>query len=154
MVHHFYEGFLESSAEYQSAQEFWRRFFRSAVQAKGRVDDWSPWGLRVYLDGSEVPRDLLPIFQVRSSGLDRAVQILQTPPESENIEIAAWSQPLRFFNETSQLWERTDELVISLALSTEAARLVRILLMEWMDQTISRERMEDIIREVLPPVAH
>ena len=149
VVHHLFKGFLESDAEYRRAQEFWRVLVDGIADQEGQQGEWQPWGTRTFVDGSHVPRDLLPIFQARSGRLQRSVQILQSVPVSDAPELAAWVEHLEFYREPEHVWECTDELVVNLALSDEVIDSVRRLLVQWMDPGISRERMEDLIKEQL-----
>jgi len=107
--------------------------------------DWRRWQRREFLDGTPMPRDGNPILDARSRPLRKAIRIIQLAPESDSVEIAAWIDGLDFSPADGGFM---DELVISLSLSRESARVARGLLEKWMDPGISRERMEDVIRDI------
>ena len=86
----------------------------------------------------------------RSDGLGRSIRILRTEATKETLEIAAWPEVLEFFKEPEQFCQRTEELVVNLALSSEAAALARTLIARWMDVSVARERREDMILSDVP----
>lgn len=148
-MHHLFKGLFDSDEEYERAQNFWSRLVLDVASQAGQSGEWAPWGVRRFVDGTPVPRDLLPVFQARSDRLGRSVQIIQGPPTSDEIEISALVQHLRFYREPEHVWEHTDELVLNLALSRESADVARRLFTKWMDPGTSPEYMEDVIEREL-----
>lgn len=146
MVKHLHPRFLESELEYQAAEAFWRDLFEQVTTENGQHGQWRSWHFQEFADGSPIPRDGNPIFEARSERLRRAVRIIQAPPKSDLVEIAAWVDTFDFTEAGGPGF--TEELVINLSLSGESARLARQLVELWMDRSISRERVEDLARQV------
>ena len=93
-----------------------------------------------------MPLDGNPIFHARSRELARAIRIIQGRPERESVELAAWVDTFDFADAGGPGF--TEELVLNLAASEEAVSIVRDLIKRWMDLSVSRERMEDIVRQL------
>jgi len=143
MVRHLLADFLESEEAYRRSQQFWRSLVDEVAIEYGQQGHWLPWQRRTFLNGRPVPRDGSPIFDARCESLGRAVRIIQSPPESDALEIAAWIDTFDFSDSNGPGF--TEELVVNLALSEESAGIVRALMRQWMDRSVSRERMEDLI---------
>jgi hypothetical protein len=146
MIHHLYSDFLESEESYRQSEHFWRSLVDEVAAQKGQYAEWRPWQAKTFLNGTPVPRDGNPIFNARSNQLARAVRIIQNPPESDTLEVAAWIDTFDFSEARGPGF--TEELIVNLALSEESAAIVRVLLEKWMDRSVSRERMEDIIADL------
>jgi hypothetical protein len=151
MVRHLLRNFLTSEIEYDCAFELWRSLIEDAAARAGQRGEWQPWRPIAFVDGTPIPRDGEPISDARSERLHRAISVMQHPPESERIDVAAWIAVRDWRKDETE--PRTDDLTISLALSDEALDLAKQLIAHWMDPGISREHMEDVIRELLPAVA-
>ena len=143
MVTHILTRFLESRESYDEARAFWGNLLDEVARQVGAPREWEAWESERFLDGSPLPRDGNPIFSARCAELGRAVRIIQSPPESNSMEIAAWVDSFDFSADGGPPF--TEELVINLAASQEAIDMVRGVLESWMDRSISRERMADIV---------
>jgi hypothetical protein len=146
MVTHILTRFLESSERYEEARAFWGNVLDGVARKIGAPSVWEAWESERFLDGNPLPRDGNPIFSSRCAELGRAVRIIQSPPESDSMEIAAWVDSFDFSADGGPPF--TEELVINLAASKEVVDTVRDLLELWMDRSISRERMADIASEL------
>lgn len=143
MVHHLFPDFLLSAESYRRVERYWRNLVDEIATRHGQQGDWRPWQKRSFLNGSEMPRDGNPVFDARSEKLARAVRIIQSPPESDGVEIAGWIDTFDFSAADGPGF--TEELVVNLALSEESAAIAASLLDQWMERDVSRERMEDIV---------
>ena len=92
-----------------------------------------------------MPRDGNPLVEVSSSNIRRRIQVIQWPPESDEMELGAWvSQREHWEADKKVVW---DELTLNLSLSQESAAAAEELVRSWMDPSTTREEMEAIIRE-------
>jgi hypothetical protein len=146
MVKHLHPRFLESDSEYQAAESFWRDLFDRVAAENRQQGRWHSWHQRKFADGTPIPRDGNPIFEARSETLQRAVRIIQSPPRTDLVEIAAWVDTFDFADAGGPGF--TEELVINLSLSEESSRLARRLIEQWMDRSLSRERVEDLVKQL------
>jgi hypothetical protein len=146
MVRHLFPRFLASEDEYRAAAWFWRDLFTKVATDQGQSGEWFPWQLRTFANGTQIPSDGNPIFEARSEKLGRAVRIIQSPPEATSVEIAAWVDTFDFSEAGGPGF--TEELVINLSLSEESAHLSARLIEQWMDRSVSRERMEDLVKDL------
>lgn len=147
MVRHILQNFLSSEAEYDRAVELWRAVIEEAAEEAGQGGEWQPWRPNTFVDGTPIPRDGEPIIDANCRRLHRAITIMQHPPESDGVDISAWITVRDWAEREDDL--RTEDLTISLALSEESLGAAKQLIACWMDAGTSRERMEDVIRELL-----
>ena len=96
LVNHILTRFLESLSDYEAARVFWARLLETVIQKTGAPNDWTPWELEYFLEGSPVPGDGNPILSARCETLGRAVRIIQNPPETDSLEIVAWVDSFDF----------------------------------------------------------
>lgn len=149
MVHHLFRNFLASTESYRQVEQYWEVLFRDLVSQYGQAGDWKPWLSKTFLNGTPTPRDGNPIFDARSEKLRRAVRIIQSPPEKNELEIAAWIDT--FDSGDSGGPGYTEELVLNLALSEEAADVVKQVLARWMDTGVSTAQMTELIGRLDEP---
>ena len=132
------ECFLTNPQQYRHAEQFWLGLWNEIVQEAGVSNLWqTPWLGTPLRDGN-------PIFSAVSPSLRRGVSIIQHASTASEMELAAW---LDKFGELG-VDEVIDELVISCALSEEAAEQAQRLLAEWVrhgqiqtsDAAASRQR--------------
>lgn len=146
-----YPEFLERDEEYQASERYWRTLFDALAAERGQGGEWHPWRPRAYADGTPFERDGNPMFDARSARLGRAVQVIQWPPESDDVEISAWISALPLEDEDGETV--TEELTLNLSLSEESAALARRLLERWMDEAVTADQMRDFIATVIPAPA-
>jgi hypothetical protein len=146
VVQHFFSRFRENENEYRAAERFWSDLFEEVANRHGQSSDWVPWQPTVLVDGTPLPRDGNPIFEARSEELGRAVRVIQQAPQAPSLEIAAWVDTFDFSDADGPGF--TEELVINLSLSDASARVSRYLIDQWMDRSVSRERMEDLVESL------
>lgn len=148
MVSHLFPKFLDSVEEYRSAESFWQSLIADVAAQHGQRGNWQPWQSRKFANGTPMPLDGNPICDARSEHLGRAIRIIQSPPDSDEVEIAALVDTFDFSESGGPGF--TEELIVNLALSEEAAKIARDLFGKWMDPSVSRERMEDLITTMQP----
>lgn len=121
MVRHIDRGFLTDSAQYRHAEQFWHDLWKQIVE-KGNVESlWqTPWLGAPLADGN-------PIFSAVAPTLKRGVHVIQHEPASNEIELVWWLD--KFGEEGFE--PVIDQLVISCALSREAAAEAHELLWRW-----------------------
>ena len=148
VVHHLLSDFLESDARYEEAQAFWYALVRRASQSQPDQRDWRRTTPATFADGVTLwPKEGNPLIEVTSSQLRRSIQIIQSPPESDELELAAWVTPREYWDgKEERAW---DELTLNLSLSQESATLAEELIRTWMNPDTTREGMEAVIRSRL-----
>lgn len=144
-----FQNFLESSEEYEAAEQFWNSMFEETIQSAGQAGTWRSWRPRHYVNGTPFERDGNPIFDACSTQLGRAVQVVQWPPERDAVEIAAWLSELSAPDE-NDTDDTVIELTINLTLSEESAGIARTLLSSWVDPTTTRTEMNRRIAQLAP----
>jgi hypothetical protein len=145
MVQHLYPALLENEDQYRSAEAYWHKLVGTIASRVGQKGEWLPWMPRTFVDGTPLPRDGNPIFEARSSRLARALQVIQSPPESDDVEIAAWLRSFDYSDSGGPGY--TEEMTINLSLSRESSAIAAKLIELWMDPSVSGERMKEIIQE-------
>ena len=145
MVHHLLSDFLDSEERYQEAQEFWYALVKKVSQSVPGQHDWRRTTPATWADGATlVPKDGNPLIEVTSRQLRRSIRIIQSPPESDELELAAWIIPQEYWDgKETRAW---DELTLNLSLSKESAAASEELIRSWMDPGTTRDQMEAIVR--------
>jgi hypothetical protein len=139
-----FPDFLESADSYDAAVAFWDRLVSDVERSLGQQDEWGRWIPLHYADGvTPMQKDGNPIFDGYSQALGRAFRIIQQPPESDGLEIAAWIKTYDLEGETTLL--PASELVLNLSLSDESAEVARALLRSWMKPEITPSAMKTVI---------
>jgi hypothetical protein len=138
-----YPDFLEDEEQYAASEGLWRNVFNEILDAIDSSAMWEAWRPRAYANGTAFPRDGNPIFDARSLELRRAVQIIQWPCKTGEVEISAWLRELPNPEEEESL--PMLELTLNLSLSEQTLALARALLQKWVDH---RTTVEAITREI------
>jgi hypothetical protein len=127
MVSHLVRNLLTSPGGYGAAQMFWSDLWNDVMDGPGVVrGEWEqPWVANRLANGSEL-RDGNPIFSAFSSGLRRALRVIQHEPEEQGLELVWWLD-----SSTRDDGSNVEELVISCAMSEEAELLARSLIKSW-----------------------
>jgi hypothetical protein len=124
MVQHIDRDFLTDPAQYRHAEQYWKELWRRLVNRAGVAEKWqSPWLGAPLRDGN-------PMFSAVSVEQHRGVHVIQHAPTVDDTELVWWID--RFGEEGID--EVVDQLVISCALSVEAAEQVRELMWSWVTQ--------------------
>ena len=124
MVQHIDEDFLEDEQQYRHAEGFWRELWERLVREAGVTEHWqSPWLGAPLRDGD-------PIFSAVATALGRGVHIIQHEPTRDEMELVWWVD--RFGEEGVDAM--IDQLVISCALSVEAAARAYQLISSWVSR--------------------
>lgn len=145
MANHLLTGFLESEGQYGQAQEFWRKMVDDEARHVGQAGEWVSWRPQTFADGvTAQPRDGNPIYDARSERLSRALQVIQSPPESDDVELALWFGTFDYSESGGP--GPTIELTLNLSLSEESAAIARQLVGMWMDPRVTREDVEQRLR--------
>jgi hypothetical protein len=124
MVQHIDKDFLKNPQRYSHAQDYWSKLWERLVLDAGAAGQWrQPWL-------GAPPRNGDPIFSAVSPAQGRGVRVIQHEPTSHQLEIVWWTEQ---FGEEG-IDEVVSQLVISCALSAEAAKLAYDLLLSWVTQ--------------------
>ena len=122
MVQHKYQGFLTDPEQYRLSESYWQDLFREAITSVGgQAGRWEmPWLGMPLRDGN-------PIFSAvcRERGL--GVRVLQYEPTTDEPEIDWWTDTFGDAAEGNGI----QELVISCALSDEAASVAGAFIHTW-----------------------
>jgi hypothetical protein len=144
-----FPDFLENAASYEAAVAFWDRLVSDIERSLGQADEWGRWIPVRYADGvTPIDEPGNPIFDGYSQALGRAFRIIQHPPVSEGVEIAAWTKT--YGSEAEPTLLPDSELVLNLSLSDESARIAQTLLRTWMKPDTTPSAMEAVIDASLP----
>jgi hypothetical protein len=127
MVQHLFPRFLEDPAEYDQAEAYWRRLWDELARFAGQQREWRhPWLQTAYADGTPF-RDGDPIFSAWCPSRKRGVRVIQNEPQEQELELDFWSDIV------GDEWSgEVQTLVISCALSKQAADLAQNLILSWM----------------------
>lgn len=143
MIHHLYPDFMETDESYGLAVAFWEDLVGRIQPPASQHDVWESAIPKAYADGTPF-HDGNPICDLRSKEIGRALRIVQSAPNGEDLEIVAYLDRVSLDN--------VDELVIALALSKESAALAERLITAWMNPATSRAAMQGEIESLLPAV--
>jgi hypothetical protein len=124
MVQHISRDFLTDPKQYRQAEQYWEDLWKRLLSRAGVAEKWQhPWLGAPLRDGN-------PMFSAVSAELHRGVHVIQHAPTSEDVELVWW---LDQFGEEG-IDEVVDQLVISCALSSEAAERASELIWSWVTQ--------------------
>lgn len=130
MVQHIDRDFLKNTQQYQHAERYWEDLWERLVAQTGAAEKWEhPWLGAPLRDGD-------PIFSAVSSTLGRGVHVIQHEPTSDGLELVWW---LDKFGEEG-IDPMIEQLVISCALSQEAAAKAYELIWSW----VTRGKIESV----------
>jgi hypothetical protein len=133
MVQHIDRDFLTDPRQYRHAEQYWAELWSRVVSKSGAAERWQhPWLGAPLGDGN-------PMFSAVSPDLRRGVHVIQHAPTSDDVELVWWLD--RFGEEGID--EVVDQLVISCALSREAAEQASELIGSW----ITRGQVEAAVQE-------
>jgi hypothetical protein len=134
MVRHIDRDFLTNRRQYRHAEKFWRDLWERLVAGAGVAGTWQqPWLGTPLRDGD-------PMFRAVSHDLGRGVRVIQHEPTSNDLELVWWLD--RFGEEGID--PVIEQLVISCALSKQAADQAQQLLWSW----VTRGQVEYADRKV------
>jgi hypothetical protein len=134
MVKHLFSTFLEERDQYGKAVSYWVQLWEQVSPHLRMRDQWEcPWGI-VDWEGKDAFMDGNPIFSAYSPPLQKAIRIIQHPPESEDLELEYW---LDTYGGSLGDADAIEEIVVSCALSEEAAGHVLKLMQAWLQGSIS-----------------
>src|SRR5262249_51245462 len=128
MVQHLFPHFLDDPVEYAQAEAYWRRLWDELARFSGHQQEWRhPWLRTAYADGTRFG-DGDPIFSAWSPSRKLGVRVIQNEPQRQELELDFWSDTV------GDEWSggEVHTLVISCALSRQAADLARDLILSWM----------------------
>lgn len=137
-----YARFLADESEYAAAERFWKEVFDQVVRP-AEAGDWRPWRSRTYADGTPLERDGNPIFDARNRRLGRALQVIQWPCESQDVEISAWISELPV--DDGEVVGMVSELTVNLSLSMESAAHAKSLIAAWVDGNVPADEVRQRI---------
>lgn len=138
MVHHLYANFLTDKKIYNLAQGYWQRLFSGL--AHERQLHFVPY-LNTETHAGQKEYDGNPIFNVLEKKRNRAVRIIQAPPQGESIDISAWLDSIALSEKSATV----PELVLDMVLSKERYAVAERLIRAWLIAGASEEEMEKLI---------
>lgn len=138
---------------YLAAVAYWERMVERIAIDHLQSGEWKPWGLRTYANGTPFPRDggAITLLCWRNQDLNRAVEVLQWPPSSEDprLEMSAWIK--------DTLAPAGDELLpvhvlmLNLILTDESASIAEALISAWMEPGNDPAMLKRLIETRLGP---
>lgn len=134
-----YANFLKNKGLYTRCQNYWQQQFDELFIAFDIE-------YKTYHEEKEA-RDGDPIFAAYFPAMQRAVRIVQKPPENNRLQIEASIRQNRIDDDASG---EIQELIIELVLSKQSANLTRQLVRQWIPAYLPAERMEKEIETRLP----
>jgi hypothetical protein len=139
MVQHLFPRFLDDPAEYAKAEAFWRSLWDELARFSGQQQEWRhPWLQTAYADGTPF-HDGDPIFSAWCPSRKVGVRVIQNAPQQQELELNWW------LDTVGDEWSggEVHTLVISCALSRQAADLARDFILSWMrDGRVSVSRSQ------------
>jgi hypothetical protein len=120
---HLFQNFLADEAEYAQTVVFWESLWASIPDDERRRGGWRCGWLP-----AQPPKDGNPIFTAVSESQRKAIRVIQYEPTSQEEELDFWFDT---FGGDSTEPEHIRELVISCALSVEAAQMAVKLMSLW-----------------------
>jgi len=146
-------------AEHTPIRAYWRDLWDEMARFAGQQHEWHyPWLRTAYADGTPF-RDGDPLFSAWSPSRRLGVRVIQTEPQGDEVELNYWHDVV------GDRWTgEVQTLVISCALSKQAADAARGLILSWMiyaKASVSRPDPEELLvvstledqdREVSEPV--
>jgi hypothetical protein len=127
MAQHLFPNFLSDPREYAQAEAFWKQTWDELKRLAGQPHEWiTPWLQTVYADGTPF-QDGDPIFSAWAPARLFGVRIIQHMPTTDEMELAFW------IDVVGDEWTgQVRTLVISCALSDQAAYFALDLILSWM----------------------
>jgi len=124
----FFPDFSENSDQLKEAQEFWKNLIFVELRKEHRLTN-------KHLIHSEVEWDSdgNPIYSLDFYFLKKSLRIIQEIPESEDIQIGAWFEG----RDESRIY---DELVISLELTGQTAKIAKKLIEAWLFTPVDNKK--------------
>jgi len=138
-----FKEFLEDASVYRACEQFWEQLTARAAASVGQTGEWQSWMPRHYANGTPMELDGNPICDGKSQRLDRAYRIIQ---HAEGFGLGAWLS----YCEPEYTELPRHELVISISLSEESARLAEELLRKWMTPETTPEEMAAYLEHMVP----
>ena len=127
MVMHLFSSFLEDERGYRGAERYWIDLWETIDQVTRNRHGWKqPWFQPLAHSISEGN----PIFSAVSLRQRRAIRIIQSVPTENGLEFVAY---LDTFGGSTFDPNAIHELVISCALSDEAARVALSKMLPWVE---------------------
>lgn len=148
MVQTLFEHFLEDENEFEGAVHHWTDLVDEVAKSLGQTGEWRRWISPYCADGKTlIDRDVMPIYDARSTRLNRAFRIQQHAALRGELTpvVGAWVES--YGDEWSNDMPAA-ELFISVVLSKESSSIVRSLLKKWMTPSTSITEMQSFVHEL------
>lgn len=135
-----YAEFLKDKRQYNLAQAFWKRLFdrfseKYNLKFSGYINEYQSSGKKEY-DGN-------PIFSAFFLKMNRAVRIIQGPPENDEIDISAWVDEITL----KEGMPPAKELVIDMVLSKESKSIASNLIELWLADQLDPQLIDSYLSE-------
>lgn len=145
MTYKLFKDFLINRNVYIKCQNYWHRLVLRLEEKVNQKDEWHRWIPTHFENGTPFELDGNPIYDARSSILNRAFRIIQHPCLDENdIEIVCWIKT--YEAEFSELPK--EEIIINMSLTRESIKVAKSVLYNWMQKDMTKEIMEDFISKI------
>ena len=123
MARYLFPNFLNNNLEYQICRSYWEAKIEYLFNKNG-ILDYAPYLNTTFANGQEQLNGN-PMINFHIKKRNKAIRIVQEEPETENVEISAWTNKIEIDNLP------TTELVICLELSPESELITIDLIEKW-----------------------
>jgi len=132
-----FPNFLTNEFEYKICKNYWETKIEYLLR-KNKITNYKEYLNTTFVNGKEQLNGN-PIVNLYVINKNKAIRIIQEEPETENVEISAWTN--KFQNNDLDM----TELVISLELSPEAEQIAFDFIKKWLIDNYSTSVMEKYV---------
>lgn len=136
---HLYRDFLINRRVYNLNRGYWKRML-SKIGEEISI----PFYNEHFSNGTPF-YDGNPIISAYIPKLKKSIRIIQEDVETESVEIRAWTE------DSEHEDDKIQELVISLELSRESAKIATTLIEGWLQHNWDGDKIESEMQNVMPP---
>ncbi len=139
MDKHLFANFLSDNIVYQTCKEYWQVKIRHILH-QNNITGAKPYLNTTYVNGVDF-FDGNPIANYLVDRLNKAVRIIQEEPESDDLQITAWTDTMELND------NNVNELVISLELTPDTENYALDFIKKWLVDNLSPDEMEKYIQQ-------
>ncbi len=146
MVSHLFKNFLSNIEEYKASENLWCNLCEKIlVKTHGQQHGWKKWLNVHFADGTPFLNGS-PIYSLISPDNKKGICINQDAPSEETTYIGAWMDNFGPIDDEGSFVE---ELVIACELSEESVQFANELIEVWVNEDISYDEMEILMKNKL-----
>ena len=145
MVKHLHKEFLLDRARYDAAANYWQTLCGEILREKNQLDGWQPW-FSIHQKPASALVEEGSIYSLHSPAQNKAVNIEQYMPTTEEIEISAMVDT---FGEGA-LGRPIEFVTICCALSEESAGIAQQLIESWISVETTISEIQGLIHRLIP----